>query len=220
MTGKIRIAIALAAAAAAGIMAGHAQAQTYGAAYSQLPPLYPYAAAQPYAVEVSPGVYMIHRPATDGATGGRPRHERNALKDTSGSDRPRKPADRALIEELRQRGQAKEQVKESTINTRRIVREAPVVRETTRVVDDPPRVIERRHIVEDLPPVPSKRRAQAAAAAEVATDAPANAGDAKRRVIRAEAEVTILGPDRMSIRLFRKNSAGNANASAKAQGEE
>jgi hypothetical protein len=33
-------------------------------------------------------------------------------------------------------------------------------------------------------------------------------------VIRAEAEVTILGPDRMSIRLFRKghNKGGDANA--------
>jgi hypothetical protein len=33
------------------------------------------------------------------------------------------------------------------------------------------------------------------------------------RVIHAEAEVTIIGPDRMSIRLFRKRG-GNANAKA------
>jgi hypothetical protein len=34
------------------------------------------------------------------------------------------------------------------------------------------------------------------------------------RVIRAEAEVTILGPDRMSIRLFRKHDGSDANAKA------
>jgi hypothetical protein len=37
----------------------------------------------------------------------------------------------------------------------------------------------------------------------------------ERRVIRAEAEVTILGPDRMSIRLFRKQN-GRAKAEAAA----
>jgi hypothetical protein len=31
-------------------------------------------------------------------------------------------------------------------------------------------------------------------------------------VIRAEAEVTIIGPDRMSIRLFRKRDGSDANA--------
>ena len=41
-------------------------------------------------------------------------------------------------------------------------------------------------------------------------------GKAEKRVIRAEAEVTILGPDRMSIRLFRKRKGG---ADAKAEAE-
>jgi hypothetical protein len=41
------------------------------------------------------------------------------------------------------------------------------------------------------------------------------AADKKARIIRAEAEVTILGPDRMSIRLFRKGGRGaDAKASA------
>ena len=35
-----------------------------------------------------------------------------------------------------------------------------------------------------------------------------------KRVIRAEAEVTILGPDRMSIRLFRKGHKGGGDANA------
>jgi hypothetical protein len=34
------------------------------------------------------------------------------------------------------------------------------------------------------------------------------------RTIRAEAEITILGPDRMSIRLFRRQEGGDANAKA------
>ena len=36
----------------------------------------------------------------------------------------------------------------------------------------------------------------------------------KQRVIRAEAEVTILGPDRMNIRLFRKGRGTSVNAPA------
>jgi hypothetical protein len=38
--------------------------------------------------------------------------------------------------------------------------------------------------------------------------------DSKTRVIQADAEITIHGPDRMSIRLFRKGSGGKANARA------
>ena len=36
----------------------------------------------------------------------------------------------------------------------------------------------------------------------------------KQRVIRAEAEVTILGPDRMNIRLFRKGQGSSVKAPA------
>ena len=43
-------------------------------------------------------------------------------------------------------------------------------------------------------------------------DAPREAG--KQRVIRAEAEVTILGPDRMNIRLFRKGRGSSVEAPA------
>lgn len=56
-----------------------------------------------------------------------------------------------------------------------------------------PRVIKRRAVVEG-------------------TDAPPESG--KQRVIRAEAEVTILGPDRMNIRLFRKERGSTVNAPA------
>ena len=80
-------------------MAAGAQAQTYRVPYGQAP-LYPYAAPpqQPYAVEVAPGVYVIQRPAPLRAY---PYvREQNAAKDARQSDRPHKPADRALIEEL------------------------------------------------------------------------------------------------------------------------
>ena len=60
----------------------------------------------------------------------------------------------------------------------------------------------RRHVVEDVP-VSSRRKPAAIAAA-----------DSKKRVIKADAEITILGPDRMSIRLFRKGQGPKAGALA------
>ncbi len=73
-------------------------------------------------------------------------------------------------------------VKNTIINTKKIVPEPPVVVATQRVVDNPPRAIERRHIVEDLSPrVPrnSKKRN--------------NRDDNKKRVIQADAEITSWG---------------------------
>ncbi len=179
---------ALAVVAASMVPAVAAQAQYYGGGYAQPAPLYPYAAQgdQPYAVEVAPNTYVIKRAARAHPYAGRAR----------ASNQAHKPADRGLIEELRNRGQSKGAV----INTTKIVRDPPVVVETQRVVDDPPRVIERRHIVDDAPV--RSRRAQPSA----------DNNDTKTRVIQADAEVTILGPDRMTIRLFRKGH--NAKASA------
>lgn len=45
-------------------------------------------------------------------------------------------------------------------------------------------------------------------------DTGARGENGKQRVIRAEAEVTILGPDRMNIRLFRKGQASSVKAPA------
>ena len=75
----------------------------------------------------------------------------------------------------------------TVINTRKVVYDSPVVVETRRVVDDPPRVSERHHKVRD---------------------------GGKKRVIKADAEITILGDDRMNIRLFRKGQRSKANAQA------
>jgi len=199
---------------------------------------YAVAPGQPYAVEVAPNTYVIQRPAqaraypyvhcVNGCRGTAPVAVRQAA--------PRREArrtverqvqrrttrnDPAAIEDLHRRhGRT---VKREVVNTTRIVREKPVVIEHQRVVDDPPRVIERHHYVEDAPPAPAARRVRAAKAATA--DEPPRAaskrkstvksetksgakGEGARRVIRAEAEVTILGPDRMSIRLFRKGGAG------------
>lgn len=192
-----------------------AQAQYYGA--SSPPPLYPYEAqrTQPYAIQVAPNTYVIQRPAEQ---------QRNypyvrgsaavAAPKPRRFDRSHKPVDRALIEELRKRHAKTEQTEQANnepavrkpagrgiINTTKIVRDPPVVRETRRYVDDPPRIIERRQVVDDdtgtVEPEQTPRR-----------------DDTKKRVIAADAEVTILGPDRMSIRLFRKGQGPKAQARA------
>jgi hypothetical protein len=201
---------AVLAAATALLLPTSAQAQ-----YASPQPLYPYAAPadQPYAVEVAPNTYVIQRPAQA--------HRYPYVRCVNGCGpapvavRERAPGatqrrttrnDPALIEELRHRHARK--IKRQVVNTTRIVRDKPVVIEHQRVVDDPPRVIERRHYVDAAqPPAPAPR----ARAATVATDTKPSRAAAKdkgdKRVIRAEAEVTILGPDRMSIRLFRKRGA-------------
>jgi hypothetical protein len=209
MNNHSRTLTAFAVVAACLLPAAAAQSQ-YGGSYAQPAPLYPYAvknsygvqADQPYAVEVAPNTYVIQRATPARAhPHGHGRHAGNPTPDQSvtASDRPQRQANRGLIEELRNRGQSKGTV----INTTKIVRDPPVLVETQRVVDDPPRVIVRRHIVEDAP-VRSRRPR-----ATVEDD------DTKKRVIQADAEVTILSPDRMSIRLFRKGH----NAKASAQGE-
>ena len=130
-------------------------------------------------------------------------------------------ADRDLIEELRRRDArrtAKKAAKKAekraaldagrhagrkpdqVINTKRIVREKPLVIETRRVVEDPPRVIERRHYVDDVPAPPRRGHTGSIARKRAGNDDP--------RVIHADAEITILGPDRMSIRLVRKDGQG------------
>ena len=193
------------------------QAQSYISASP--PPLYPYdtRSTQPYAIQVAPNTYVIQRPAEQQRNypyvrGGRSGGSVAAPK-PGRFDRPHKPVDHALIDELRKRHNKSQQIKTEqadtepaarqpagrVINTTKIVRDAPVVRETRRYVDLPPRVIE-RHVDEDTGTVETEQRPSRA--------------DNKKRVIAADAEVTILGPDRMSIRLFRKGQGPKANARA------
>ena len=91
-----------------------------------------------------------------------------------------------------------------SIHTTRIVRDPPVVIEHRHVVDDPPRVIERRHYVEDAPAARKRGASEHVRKKHESKTAELNSSRVPR-VIRAEAEVTILGPDRMSIRLLRKH---------------
>jgi hypothetical protein len=203
---KTRTALALVLFTAA----SGAQAQTYGQ-----PPLYPYAQQQPYAVEVAPNTYVIQRPAPIGnypyiTCVNCSRNSSAVPVAQSAPRRPRQSADRGLIEELRKHNEAKqlaqqpvEPAAEPTVTTtKKVLREKPIVHETVCVVDDPPRVIERRHVVVDTPLPPRRLPTQAAVEDEVTGNtnlAPDNkTQDNKVRVIRAEAEVTILGPDRMT----------------------
>jgi len=203
-----------------------AQAQWYSS-YPQVPGYSGAPPPQPYAVEVAPNTYVIHRPDKPRTSA----HVRAVESDQSADERPhRTHADPVLIEEL-----VKRHAKTKVVNTHttKIVREKPTVIEHERVVDDPPRVIERRHITEDAPgrglihprrevgeeevviqpggaPAALKRSAKGKHVIREAKTKETNT----RRVIKADAEVTILGPDRMSIRLFRKGhgTGGDANA--------
>ena len=214
----MRSIVLIALAAAATPVAAQAQ---YASA--QPAPLYPYAVqpGQPYAIEVAPGTYVIKRPAQTRAypyvSCGRACETPPARKAQTRPGRRMTHNDPAVIEELRRRHAGK--VKHDVVNTTKIIRDKPVVIEHQRVVDDPPRVIERRHYVDDdgriEPAPPPPRQHTARIESEVKPERAAK-GKAEKRVIRAEAEVTILGPDRMSIRLFRK---GKGATDAKAEAE-
>jgi hypothetical protein len=203
-----------------------AQAQYAGSP----PPLYPYAVqngygvqtAQPYAVQVAPNTYVIQRPEPQRDYPYVSARKRAAAPASGKFDRPHKPVDRALVDELRTRVQKKnadqastEPAQKSTVNKTKIVRHPPIVRETTRYVDDPPRVID-QVTVDDNEETPNRGiltqpQPQLRPAAPRATGSTANA-DNTPRTIAADAEVTIIGPDRMSIRLFRKGQGPLAKA--------
>jgi hypothetical protein len=202
--------IALLVVAAAVLMPATAQAQWYSSAPSQ-PPLYPYAPQpnQPYAVQVAPNTYVIQRP---GEQRQRPHARNNNAGPATTGHVSRSKVDPELVEELRSGRKAKTPV----INTTQVVRGKPIVIETKRYVDDPPRVIERYTVADDKPaPAKNKRVAIAVDDAPIVDKrkGKSTGKDDEKRVINAEAEITILGPDRMSIRLFRKGDGSKAKAS-------
>jgi len=182
--------------AVAAVLPASASAQIYASAP---PPLYPYELqpGQPYAVEVAPGTYVIH-----GSTAHQPVPSAVHAPPTSVSKRPHKPVDRGLVEELRRR-----MGKGSVVNTTKIVRDKPIVIEHRRVVEDPPRVIERKHYVGDEPATDAPPPPLAPPPALAPAGPPKKGKTQEWRIIHAEAEVTILGPDRMSIRLWRKGTS-------------
>ena len=190
-----------------------AQAQWYSSVDRKPPPLYPYAAQpqRPYAVEVAPNTYVIHRPRSEARHAPRHHARRDVQAAAPVAKKRLAKADPALIEELRQRASKNDarsnepQQKKPVNSSTRIVHEKPIVRETTRYVDDPPRVVERRRYA-DGGPVRARAK-QASAGAQVIQRN-------EKRIFSAEAEITVLGPDRMSIRLFRKGAPANSNAEA------
>ncbi|MFA6265901.1 MAG: hypothetical protein WC670_09340 [Pseudolabrys sp.] len=197
--------------AAAALTGGSAQAQWYSSVRSQ-PPLYPYAPqpgiapSAPYAVEVAPGTYVIQRPDGSRETT-RSRHVRRpAPAPAARASRTRN--DPVLIDELRKRAAVKPH---GTVNTTKVVHEKPKVVETTRYVDDPPRVVERYTVVDDGNGEKKVVVEPQAAGRSLGTKHNRHEKNEKR-VIQADAEITILGPDRMTIQLYRKGERGKAGA--------
>ena len=127
---------------------------------------------------------------------------------------PVKKADPTLVAELRKKQKPKASaaadVTASIDKTPKkftktvVVREKPIVRNTYRVVEHPPIVVQREISEDQLAESNGQVQGSPLAAPQ---GAPLGA-----RTIRAEAEITILGPDRMSIRLFRRQDGSDANA--------
>jgi len=218
---------------AAGFAPVPAEAQSFGVASARPAPLYPYELqpGQSYAVEIAPHTYVIHRPRQGRAQNypyvgcvegcGHPEpHRSQAAPAPRRFDHPPRHNDPALIDEPHKRA-AKKKTSHEVVQTTKLVRDPPVVIEHRRVVDDPPRVIERHHYVEDAPtpayaektPAPPVRKTRIAEHSPALPSAKTITYQDEGRVIHAEAEVTILGPDRMSIRVFRKRGT-EANARA------
>lgn len=193
---------------------GTAEAQWYSSVQSAPPPLYPYAhpgrtASQPYAIEVAPGAYVIHRPGEASASPSRRAHRAAPAPQSKNSQAKstRTKNDPALIEELRQRTSGNKAV----INTTKVVYKKPKVVETKRYVDLPPRVVERYTVVDDASG--DKKVVVEAPPADAHADGKKDKpGKSGKRVIQADAEITILGPDRMTIQLYRKGELGKPGA--------
>ncbi len=188
------------------ITGGAAQAQYYSSVRSSPPPLYPYmpqpgrTVSQPYAVEVAPGAYVIHRPGEARRAPAVRRAHRAAPAPQQKRAIP--TSDPALIEELRQRVSGQ---KKNVINTTKTVYKKPKVVETTRYVDLPPRIVERYTVVDDT------NGDKKVVTEPPQSDEPAGSGKPgkhAKRVIQADAEITVLGPDRMTIQLYRKGERG------------
>ncbi len=215
------------------------------AQYNSPPPLYPYAVQngygvqtvqQPYAVQVSPNTYVIQRPQApqrDYPYAGARR--RSAAPAPGKFDRPHKPVNHALVDELRKRVQSKNEAQASVepaqkktagtktnVNTTKYIRHAPEVRVTHRYVDDPPQVIDRVTVDDSdettnrgLLTQPRRAAPRVTGSAELQAPLPLpppSSSDRGVRTISADAEVTIQGADRMTIRLFRKGQGPFAKA--------
>lgn len=161
-------------------------------------PLYPY--AQP---QYAPQGYPYVRTVPAQAVPPQPRVSKTdpALIEELRKTRHKKKKEIVAVEKKENKTgdkQIKVGNKEIKIDKKIVVREKPVVRKHYRVIDDPPIVVQREIDESQLSAAPPPRAEHPSAG----------------RIIHAEAEVTILGPDRMSIRLYRKPDGRDANAKA------
>ena len=212
MTKKERTHLTALAIIAVGVFASTARAQ-YVQSYAQPAPLYPYvvqqpqyypqqqSAPQPYPYVQSPHVRSVPR-------------DQSAQRAYEPSRKVSKTSP-ALVEQLRKHGNEtkdKDTIvvdnKNVKIDKKIVVREKPIVRKHIRVIDNPPIVVQRE--IDEGGRVLSEQRVPPAQAQVNLAPVSMGAG----RVIHAEAEVTILGPDRMNIRLYRKGDGRDANAKA------
>jgi len=161
------------------------RAQSYAAKSPRPAPFYPYELqpGQSYAKEVAPGTYVvIHRRASARRRAPEPRR----------FDRPHKRYAPAPIAESRQPVGTRRVGKPFVFATRKIVREAPAA------IEHRPHAIARHHVKDARSAKHAPRRAKRRTATR----------SGGKHVVHAEAEITILGPDRVNIRLYRKHSRG------------
>ena len=212
MLGK-RTFVALALTASC-LVAAQAQQIVYVQPYSP-PPLYPYVAQPqaPYAYPAPqyapPAYHHVRKPRAESRKSARSKTDPALVEELM----RKRDAQRHVAKRIEQEPRAEdsdsadasrdETSKDKKYSKTVVVREKPVVRKHYRIVDDPP-VVVRREIDED------------GTVASVTPLAPLAQvpGSGAGRVIHAEAEVTILGPDRMNIRLYRKRDGLEANAKA------
>ena len=197
-TTSLAISLALLAAAAnAQTVIQYSDSQGYG---YRTEPLYPYAPPQRGTSRVETRASIAAKPTSkvDPALIEELRRKRKAVTtaNTTSNTKPKAGDDvTASVDKAPDK---------KKITRTIVVREKPIVRNTYRVVEHPPIVVQREvgedHVAEGEGPAQGSPLA-----------APQGTPFAVR-TIRAEAEITILGPDRMSIRLYRKQDGRDANA--------
>jgi hypothetical protein len=189
MKSRVSISFVFAAIAAGSVMAGPAQAQ-YATAY-QSPQYFPYVGP----THAPRAASAVHKQQT--TRRGTIRHYRSAR-----CTHDCVPARR--VARTRKHGAP---VKQAVVHKRRVAYAKPIVIEARHVVGEPPRATQRRHSLGGT--TASTRGKRVANIGNPAPRAKSGRGKKKDRVIHADAEVTIIGPDRMIIRLSRKKSRGN-----------
>ncbi len=215
--------LAVLAVLAAGLLpAAAAKAQSYNTAYAQPAPLEAYAMQpkQPQQKQMTPKPHMgpppshVHNYPPQARMRDYPhmRHTGISMHMRPRYDRMHGRIGRSVVEEFRghRRGHGyyvdnteagnSEYVRGNT----EYVREEPVVIEHERYVDEPPRVIEQQAVTEEQPVRAGCNRGLFVRCNGRHAIGEYGGDYGSRRVINADAQITIIGPDRMSIELYRR----------------